>query len=73
MAEIKFLGYLADVVAGIRRKKLILREAAPLRKILPPSFPGRDVVILIDQKAGKLDSVIENQSLVVIMPILSGG
>jgi hypothetical protein len=72
LAELKFLGYLAEV-AGARGKNLVLDKPTPLRKILPPSFPEKNVIILIDKRVGNLDSVIENESSVIIMPILSGG
>ncbi len=72
MAELKFLGYLAEVV-GTRTKNLVLDKPTPLRKILPSSFPEEDVIILIDKKVGNFDSLIENGNSIVIMPMLSGG
>ena len=72
MAELKFLGYLAEVV-GARTKNLVLDKPTPLRKILPSSFPEENVIILIDKKVGSLDSLIENGNSIVIMPVLSGG
>lgn len=72
MAELKFLGYLADVV-GVRGKNLVLDKPMPLREVLPSSFPEKNVIILIDKRVGNLDSVIENENSVIIMPILSGG
>jgi hypothetical protein len=72
LAEFKFLGYLAEVV-GARTKNLVLDKPTPLRKILPPSFPEENVIILIDKKVGNFDSLIENGNSIVIMPILSGG
>ena len=72
MAEIKFLGYLAEVV-GARTKNLVLDKPTPLRRILPSSFPEENVIILIDKKVGNFDSLIENANSIVIMPMLSGG
>lgn len=72
MAEFKFLGYLAEVV-GAQRKNLVLDKPTPLRKVLPSSFPEKNIIILIDEKVGKLDSLIEDDNLVIIMPVLSGG
>ena len=72
MAELKFLGYLAEVV-GTRTKTLVLDKPTPLRRILPSSFPEENVIILIDKKVGSLDSLIENGNSIVIMPMLSGG
>ncbi|OGP94542.1 MAG: hypothetical protein A2157_01065 [Deltaproteobacteria bacterium RBG_16_47_11] len=72
MADLKFLGYLAEVV-GSRTKSLVLDKPTPLRRILPSSFPEENVIILIDKKVGHFDSLIENGNSIVIMPMLSGG
>jgi molybdopterin converting factor small subunit len=72
LAELKFLGYLAEI-AGAREKNLVLDKPMPLRKVLPSSFPEKNVIILIDKRVGNLDSVIENESSIIIMPMLSGG
>jgi molybdopterin converting factor small subunit len=72
MAEFKFLGYLAEV-AGAQTKQFPLEKPTRLRNILDVSFPEKNVIFLIDQKVGDLDSIIEKDSSVVIMPILSGG
>ena len=72
MAELKFFGYLSDL-AGTRVKDLRLDHPMPLRELVPSGFPGKNIIILINQKVGNLDSEITNQDTVVLMPILSGG
>jgi len=72
MAEIKFLGYLSEKV-GQENFQVILEKPAPLKEICLLPFNEEDVLILIGQKKGHFDSVIEDKSSVTIMPILSGG
>jgi molybdopterin converting factor small subunit len=72
MAQLKFLGYLAEA-AGSRTREVTLEEPTRLRGMLPQSFPEENIIILIDDKVGTLDSVIQNENSVVFMPILSGG
>ncbi len=72
MAELKFFGYLADI-AGARAKVMSLEKPVTLREILPASFPETNVIILINQEVGHLDSLIRNEDRVALMPILSGG
>jgi len=72
MAELKFLGYLADK-AGSRSQKVLLEEPKRLRDLLPSAFPENDIIILINQKVGNLDSLIQNEDAVVLMPMISGG
>jgi molybdopterin converting factor small subunit len=72
MAELKFLGYLADKV-GKRSQEVLLEKPRRLRDLLPSPFPEQDIVILINQKVGSLDSMIQNEDRVVLMPMISGG
>jgi molybdopterin converting factor small subunit len=41
--------------------------------MLPRSFPEENIIILIDDKVGTLESVIQDGNSVVLMPVLSGG
>ena len=72
MAELKFFGYLSDL-AGTRVKEVKLERPVTLRELMPPAFPETNIIILINQKAGNLDSKVEDQDSVVLMPVLSGG
>jgi len=72
MAELQFLGYLADK-AGKRSQEVLLEKPQRLRDLLPSPFPEQDIVILINQKVGNLDSLIQNEDRVVLMPMISGG
>jgi len=72
LAELKFFGYLADI-AGARAKEMCLEKPVALREILPISFPETNIIILINQEVGHLDSLIRNEDRVALMPVLSGG
>jgi molybdopterin converting factor small subunit len=72
LAELKFFGYLSDLV-GTRKKEVNLEKPIPLREMLPFPFPEMNIIILINEKVGSLDSSIKNEDSVVLMPILSGG
>jgi len=49
MAELKFLGYLADK-AGKRSQEVLLKKPQRLRDLLPSPFPEQDIIILVNQK-----------------------
>ncbi len=72
MAEIKFFGYLSELV-GTRKMEVPLEHPRRLRELVPPSFAEANSIILINQKVGTLDSEITDRDSVVFMPILSGG
>jgi molybdopterin converting factor small subunit len=72
MAELKFLGYLVEIAGG-RTKTVVVERPTRLRELLPASFPDAHIIILIDDKPGTLDSLIENDSTVAFMPVISGG
>ena len=72
MAELKFFGYLSDLM-GTRVKEVRLERPVTLRELVPPAFPETNIIVLINQKAGNLDSKVEDQDSIVLMPVLSGG
>jgi len=72
MAELKFLGYLADK-AGKRTQEVLLEKPQRLRDLLPSPFPEQDIIILVNQKVGSLDSMVQNEDRVILMPMISGG
>lgn len=72
LAEIKFLGYLSDLV-GKRKEKVELGSPVPLRELLPDVFPQENIIVLVDEKPGDLDTPVTPESTVVLMPMLSGG
>jgi molybdopterin converting factor small subunit len=72
LAEIKFFGYLSELV-GTRMMEVRLEHPGTLRKLVPSILPEANIIILINQRVGSLDSEITDQDSVVFMPILSGG
>jgi molybdopterin converting factor small subunit len=72
MAELRFLGYLAEA-AGSQAKEVILEKPTRLGEIVALPFPEERIIILIDQKVGSFDSFIKNENTVVFMPVVSGG
>jgi len=72
LAELKFFGYLSDLM-GTRVKEVRLERPVTLRELVPPAFPETNIIVLINQKAGNLDSKVEDQDSIVLMPVLSGG
>jgi molybdopterin converting factor small subunit len=72
LADLKFFGYLSDLV-GTRIKELKLDHPVRLRELVPSAFPETNIIILINQKVGSLDSEIKDQDSVALMPVLSGG
>jgi molybdopterin converting factor small subunit len=72
MATFKFLGYLAEAAGG-RTKEVVLEESTQLDSLLPPGFPREGIIILINEKVGPIDSRINDNDSVLIMPVISGG
>ena len=72
MAELRFVGFLAERM-GRETCEVSLEKPTRLRDILPNLPPNGEIIILIDQKPGHLDSMIRNDNRVVLMPTISGG
>ncbi len=72
MATFKFLGYLAEVAGG-RTREVALKEPTRLDALLPNTFFREEIIILINGKAGRIDSPIKDSDSVLVMPVISGG
>jgi molybdopterin converting factor small subunit len=72
MAELKFLGYLAEVY-GKKRAEIPLENPRKLREILGVEFPEDRSIVLINRRVGNFDSIVRDGDEVVIMPMISGG
>jgi molybdopterin converting factor small subunit len=72
MAELRFLGYLAEI-HGKKREQISLENPRKLREILGVGFPENRSIVLINGRVGNFDSVIRNEDKVVVMPMISGG
>jgi molybdopterin converting factor small subunit len=72
MAELKFLGYLAEIY-GRKRAEISLESPRKLREILGVGFPEDRSIVLINRRVGNFDSIVRNGDKVVIMPMISGG
>ena len=72
MSELKFIGFLADIF-GKKDTEITLDRPTKLRDGLGIPFPEERAIVLINQRQGDYDSLIENQDKVVIMPMISGG
>ena len=72
MAELKFLGYLAEIY-GKKRTEISLQNPRKLREILGAEFPEDRSIVLINRRVGNFDSIVCNGDTVVIMPMISGG
>ena len=73
MASIKLVGYLKKI-GGFEYKEVDLSEPTQLRELVTFSnFPENRLVILINEKGGKMNSLIQNTDEVKILPVVGGG
>lgn len=73
MATIKCVSYLKNV-AGFHEKSITLTEPTKLNEIVSfPEFDEDRIVVLINEKGGKMNSLIENGDYVKILPVTGGG
>jgi molybdopterin converting factor small subunit len=72
MAEIKFIGFIAEKM-GTREMKISLKQPVKLKDIVEVELSKDRAIVLINQKRATLDSLIKNGDKVMIMPVVSGG
>lgn len=70
--NVKFLGWIASL-AGRREMEVELEGPVQLRDILPFSLQGRNVIVVVNNKAATGETLVEDRDEVVVMPVISGG
>ena len=72
MAEIKFIGFIAEKI-GSQGMKVSLEQPMKLKDMLEVELSKDRCIVLINHQRGSLDSLIQNGDKVMIMPVVSGG
>ncbi|MBT8330845.1 MAG: MoaD/ThiS family protein [Deltaproteobacteria bacterium] len=72
MAHIKFVGFLRDIIKK-QQVEVYLKDPKKVRDLLPSVLPEDNIIVLINQKGATLDSIVENDDKVLILPVISGG
>ena len=72
MAEIRFIGYIAEKIAA-PAMNLSLKQPMKLKDILEVKLSKDRCIVLVNHKRGSLNSLIKNGDKVMIMPVVSGG
>ena len=71
--KLKFLGWIAPL-AGNREIDITLEKPVQLKDILPFSLEGRDnIIVIVNNKPGSGETIVENKDRVALMPVISGG
>jgi len=72
--RVKYFGYLADYAGG-REKVVEVEGRVPVREIieLPPDVTVEDVVILVNGRPAKPDTLVGDGDEVSVLPHISGG
>lgn len=61
-------------MAGFYQKEISLETPTILRELVNfPNVPDEMIIVLINEKGGKMDSLISNRDEVKILPMVGGG
>jgi molybdopterin converting factor small subunit len=72
MATLKFLGFLGDM-AKTKEMEISIQKSRKLRDLLPVKLPEDRTIVLINQEGAGFDSLVHNDDMVLILPVISGG
>ncbi len=73
MVVIQAVSYLKDVV-GFDEKSFIIDEPTKIRDLVSISkIPDERVIVLINERGGKLDNKVFADDKVVLLPVVGGG
>jgi molybdopterin converting factor small subunit len=70
--KVKFLGWISSL-AGKREMDIDIDESVQLKDILPFSLQEKNVIVVINDKAGSEESTVKDTDRVVLLPVISGG
>ncbi len=72
MVTIRLVSYL-EKMAGFREKEIKIEEPTRVRDLIAFDLPDERLMVVVDDIGGDLDTVVDNDSRVVISPIFGGG
>ncbi len=72
MVTIRLVSYL-EKMAGFREKEIKIEEPTRVRDLIAFDLPDERLMVVVDDIGGDLDTVVDNESRVVISPIFGGG
>ncbi|MCD6457500.1 MAG: MoaD/ThiS family protein [Thermoproteales archaeon] len=73
MVRIKYIGYLADLV-GKRKKEIQVKSPVKIKNILKlKNVDMEELVVLVNGRAGNLDTIVSGDDEISILPVISGG
>ncbi|OYT30034.1 MAG: molybdopterin synthase sulfur carrier subunit [Thermofilum sp. ex4484_82] len=73
MVRIKYIGYLADLV-GKRKEEIQVKLPVKIKNILKlKNVDMEELVVLVNGRAGNLDTIVSGDDEISILPVISGG
>lgn len=72
MAKIRMIGYIAEI-SGFREKTVVIERPVQLKDLLPEKVAQKRTIILVNGLPASMDSRIEGEDQIVIMPVVGGG
>jgi len=73
MVRIKYIGYLADLV-GKRNEEIQVKSPVKIKNILKlKNVDMEELVVLVNGRAGNLDTIVSGDDEISILPVISGG
>lgn len=71
MVRIKYVGYIASI-AGVSEVNTKLEKTTRVYELLPVKDKGR-VIALVNGKPANWDDIVNDEDIVVFMPVIGGG
>ena len=73
MVKIRLISYLSSI-AGYREKQIELREPTKIRELISfPTLPEDRIIILVNERGAKLDTLVMDDDEIKVLPVVGGG
>ena len=73
MVTIRIVSYLKDI-SGYEEKSFKIDRSTQIRELVSfPNIPDNRLVVLVNEKGARMDSLVKDDDKVVILPVVGGG
>jgi sulfur carrier protein ThiS len=73
MVKIRLISYLSNI-AGYKEKMIKLDEPTKIRELISfPTLPEDRIIILVNERGAKLDTIVRDSDEIKVLPVVGGG
>lgn len=73
MVKIRLISYLSTI-AGYKEKQIKVNVPTKIRELISfPTLPEDRIIILVNERGAKLDTLVQDEDEIKVLPVVGGG